>query len=191
MKIILGSQSKSRRGVLEKMGLRFEVMVPDVDEKSIRHEDPEKLTLALANAKADALLGKIKEPAILITSDQVVVCGGKIREKPENEDEAREFLRDYAEHPAETIAAVVAVNTETGERREGLDRAAVKFGRIPESVIEKLIAAGEVFSQAGGFCVEDPAFSDYIERTEGDVDSIMGMPKALTERLIKEVENTG
>ena len=38
----------------------------------------------IANAKADALLSKVTEPSILITSDQVIVCNGVIREKPES-----------------------------------------------------------------------------------------------------------
>lgn len=53
MKIILGSQSRSRRKVLEKLGYEFEVMPADIDEKAIRFDDPTKLTLVLARAKAD------------------------------------------------------------------------------------------------------------------------------------------
>ena len=43
-----------------------------------RSEDPGALTLALAHAKADALLPQIHEPALLITSDQVVVWQGTL-----------------------------------------------------------------------------------------------------------------
>ena len=80
MKIILGSQSAGRKKVLEGMGYEFETMSADIDERAIRLEDPVKLTLALAVAKSEALLPKIKndEGVILITSDQVVVCNGKI-----------------------------------------------------------------------------------------------------------------
>ena len=119
MKIILGSQSKGRRSVLESMGYEFEVMSSDIDEKAIRFDDPSVLTLALANAKADALLARIHEPAILITADQVVAWNGTIREKAKDENEAREYLRSYAAHPAETVAAVVVVNTATKKRQEG------------------------------------------------------------------------
>ena len=73
MKIILGSQSKGRRHVLESMGYEFGVMSSNIDEKAIRFNDPQKLTIALAHAKADALLPRIQEPALLITSDQVVL----------------------------------------------------------------------------------------------------------------------
>ena len=75
----------------KEIGFEFEIMSPDIDEKAIRSKNPEDLVMAIANAKADALVSKIKEPAILITSDQVVLCKDKIREKPVGEKEAREF----------------------------------------------------------------------------------------------------
>lgn len=189
MKIILGSQSKGRRGVMESMGFQFETMSANIDEKAIRFDDPQKLTLILANTKADALISKITEPAILITSDQVVVWDGKILEKPENKVEAREFLRGYATHPPQTVTAVVVINTATKERREGVDIAKVIFKEIPESVIDEIIKEGDIFTRAGGFSVEDPKLKDFIIKIEGAIDSIIGLPKGLTERLIKQVES--
>jgi predicted house-cleaning NTP pyrophosphatase (Maf/HAM1 superfamily) len=56
-------------------------MHSDIDEKKIRHKDPRKLALAIAYAKADSLLPQITEPAVLITTDQAVVCNNKIIEK--------------------------------------------------------------------------------------------------------------
>lgn len=188
MKIILGSQSKGRRDVLESMGYQLEVMSSDIDEKSIRHDDPDQLTLTLANAKADALLSKIQEPALLITSDQVVAWNGRILEKPENNQEEREFLRGYATHPAETVTAVVVVNTATGKRRDGVSRAKVWFRDIPAHIVDELIAIRDVFSHAGGFSIKDPLLQDYIEKVEGAEDSIMGMPIQLTRQLMEEVQ---
>ncbi|MDP2587280.1 MAG: Maf family protein [bacterium] len=185
---MLGSQSKGRSSVMESMGFQFETMSANIDEKAIRFDDPQKLTLVLANAKADALLPNILEPAILITSDQVVALDKNILEKPENEDEAREFLRGYATHPPQTVTAVVAVNTATKERREGVDIAKVVFKEIPESVIDEIIKEGDIFTRAGGFSVEDPRLKNYIVNIEGAIDSIIGLPKELTERLIKEVQ---
>lgn len=71
MEIILGSQSKGRRGVLERAGYTFDVMSADIDERAIRRDDPKELTRALARAKADALLPKIVGQALLVTSDQM------------------------------------------------------------------------------------------------------------------------
>lgn len=188
MRFILGSQSKWRADIFKRMGYEFEVMAADIDEKVIRFKDPRQLALVLANAKADALLPKIKGEAILITSDQVDVCNGEIREKPDTGDRAREFLRSYNKYPVETVTAVVAVNTANKKRKEGIDVVRVHFRPLLEDKISKLIASGCVFSCAGGFCINDPVFKDCIERVEGEVDSVAGLPKALTEKLIQEVK---
>jgi septum formation protein len=188
MRIVLGSKSRGRREVLESLGYELEILSADIDEKAIRHEDPEALTLLLAHAKADALLPRIHHEAILITSDQVVVCNGTILEKPENEAQAREYLHRYATFPAQTVTAVVVTNTATGRRAEGIDVARVVFREIPNDVIDGFLRSADVFRHAGGFSIEDPLLKDYIARIEGEPESVKGLPKALTKRLLQEVQ---
>ncbi|PKA50391.1 hypothetical protein AXF42_Ash013480 [Apostasia shenzhenica] len=193
-KIILGSSSSSRRQILSDMGYEFSVMTADIDEKQIRLEKPEELVMALAEAKADAILGKIHvidffdkdEPTLLITADQVVIHGGKIREKPSDKDEAREFIKGYSEGHAATVGFVLVTNLKTGARRGGWDKAEVSFRKIPDEVIESLVNEGEVLYVAGGLMVEHPLTSPFVEAMVGTADSIMGLPKVLTERLIQE-----
>jgi predicted house-cleaning NTP pyrophosphatase (Maf/HAM1 superfamily) len=54
------------------------------------------------------------DDAILITSDQVIVWNGQIREKPRDANECREFLRSYQHSPAEAVDAVVVTILKTG-----------------------------------------------------------------------------
>jgi len=187
MKIILGSASKQRKRVLERWGYAFEVMKPDIDEKAIRFDDPKKLTMALARAKAEALRPRIKEPALLITADQVVLWNGEILEKPENPEQARRFLKGYSQYPAQPMNAVVVTNTRTGSQLGENDENTVHFRKFPDDVIEQLIAQGNIFSQAGAFSLEDPLIAPYVERIAGTLDSVEGLPREITERLLKEV----
>jgi predicted house-cleaning NTP pyrophosphatase (Maf/HAM1 superfamily) len=60
------------------------------------------------------ILCQVPEEALVITSDQVIVYEGQVREKPEDESQCREFLRSYASHPAEAIVGVAVTNTKTG-----------------------------------------------------------------------------
>ena len=188
MRIILGSQSTGRKSVLERLGYEFDVMTADIDEKAIRSDDPEDLTLQLAHAKADAILLRITGPALLITSDQVVAWEDKVLEKPESRDQARAYFEGYQSQPPETVTAVVVTNTETGKRSEGVDRAKVIFAPMPSDVIEQLIADGDTYTRAGGFSVEDPRLQDYVKAMQGEVESIIGLPRTLTERLLKEAQ---
>ena len=189
MKIILGSSSKYRKSVLEKAGYQFETMSPDIDEKAIRTKDYYQLPLLIARAKAAALTSRVSEPAILIASDQVVVCNNDLHEKPSSVEEARSFLQKYnAGHPPETVSAVVVVNTRTGKRAEGVDIAKCFFKPMPAEVMETFIKEGDPFSKAGGFSIQSDIMGPYLEKMEGTIDSVMGMPLALLEKLIKEVE---
>ncbi|XP_050267472.1 uncharacterized protein LOC126712252 [Quercus robur] len=95
-KIILGSSSIPCQKILAEMGYEFTIMFADIDEKCIRKEKPEDLVMALAEAKAEAILQRLPigeyvkdvKPTLLITCDQVVVYEGVIREKPSSKEEA-------------------------------------------------------------------------------------------------------
>jgi septum formation protein len=196
-KIILGSQSSSRKKILREMGYEFETMAADIDEKVIRFEDPIKLTLALANAKAKALLPKISarsgsvhdgknndERFILITSDQVVVCNGKIIEKPTDEKEVRNFIKMYEKYPAETVTSVVVVNTSLNKTWQGTDIVKTWIDPIPQDIIDKYIATNDPFFVAGGLAIENSLLTPYINHIDGELESVMGLPKKLTGELI-------
>jgi septum formation protein len=186
-KIILGSQSQNRKKMMEEMGLDFEIMTADIDEKAIRHADPKKLVLELAKAKAAAIINRINEPAILITSDQVVTWNGKIREKPENEKEAREFLQSYNTAPAETITSVVVTKLPEGQQLGKVDVAKVYFDFFTEDEIKEIIKTGQTFSLAGGFTVYGENWEKHIKRIEGTRDSVIGLPKKITLELINKI----
>ncbi len=187
MKIILGSSSKWRRQIFAEMGYDFEVATADIDEKAIRLTDPRKLTLAIAEAKNVALRSRLSEPCILITADQVVVCNGQILEKPVDGDEARKFLHLYASYPAETYSAIVVTNTDNGKTTEDVDVAKIYFKPLPEEVIDQMIEVGDIMQASGAFFHDDPLLQPYIAKYKGTLDSIGGLPKDLTKKLIEEV----
>jgi septum formation protein len=186
MKIILGSASARRQTILKAMGYEFDIMPADINEKAIRDSDPEKLTMTLANAKADALTPRIKESAILITSDLVVVFQGKIIEKPESKEEAYRVLNAYNQEPISTVCSVVVTNTKTGKRFFGTDVSIVYFNPIPPENIKEFVESGKVFEHAGSFAAENPLFALFVKKIDGTLESIMGMPVDLTKRLIEE-----
>ncbi|KAF2302292.1 hypothetical protein GH714_034003 [Hevea brasiliensis] len=168
-KIILGSSSMARRQILSEMGYEFSIMTADIDEKCIRKEKPEELVMALAHAKADAIvtrlqtMGQLEENAhatLLITADTVVLYKGMIREKPTTKEEARNFIKGWVFWWSCSCCGIVLVtNLTTGTRKGAWERAEVYFHEIPDEVIDSLV---------------------------GSTDTVMGLSKALTEKLIAE-----
>ncbi|XVE94708.1 hypothetical protein REPUB_Repub02eG0032000 [Reevesia pubescens] len=190
-KIILGSSSIARRKILAEMGYEFTLM-------GIRKEMPEELVMAIAEAKAEAILqrlpvgGYVKEaePTLLITSDQVVVYEGVVREKPANEEEALEFIRGYSGGHAATLGSVVVTNLKTRFRKREWDRVEVFISFIlgfNNFAKQDLIEEWVVLHVAGGLIIEHPLIKPYVKQVVGKIDSVIGLPKALIEKLIKKV----
>ncbi|KAJ6678623.1 MAF-LIKE PROTEIN [Salix viminalis] len=154
-KIILGSSSLARRQILNEMGYEFTVVTADIDEKSIRRDKPEELVMALAEAKANAIIerlqieGHVEEDAqatLLITADTVVVSHGMVREKPNNKEEAREFIKGYSGGHAAVIGSVVVSNLTTGIRKGAWEKAEVYFHEIPDEIIDSVVNFVNAFS---------------------------------------------
>jgi len=188
MKIILGSASENRQIILREMGLDFEVRPANIDEKAIRLNDPNALTMALARAKAKHLDGQFDEPVILITADQVVTYQGQIREKPRNAEEARKFLESYNHSPAKCHTAVVVTNAASGKQAEGTEVSTVYFQDFSDEEVNELIKSGEVYKYAGGFTVRGDQWRKHIQTIDGHEDNVLGLPKELTRRLIEQVK---
>src|SRR3989344_1453461 len=187
MQIILGSASEGRKKVMQELGLDFEIVPADIDEKAIRRDTPEELVLAVANAKADALVARISEPALLITSDQVILCEGELREKPRDVAEARKFLQSYNSSPAHAVGAVTVTNSATGKLASGMQKSTIYFKPLPDDFTEDFIKSGKAFKYAGGFPVQDSTWTPYIERIEGGWDTAAGLSKELLADLVKKV----
>ncbi|OGE88566.1 MAG: septum formation protein Maf [Candidatus Doudnabacteria bacterium RIFCSPLOWO2_02_FULL_49_13] len=188
MKIILGSSSPRRQKLLSYWGYQFETLNPQIDEKSIRSGDLRALPLLVAKAKNQSLLAGIKEPAILITCDTIVIHDGELYEKPQNESEARRMLESYGAKPAEVICGVVVTNTKTGKTAQGLDSTKVYFHKIPAKLIDEMVKLGRVLDFAGAFHLDDPPIKPYIVHIDGELGTVMGLPRILTKQLIEQVK---
>jgi septum formation protein len=162
--------------------LNWEFQSPDIDEKSIRCDNPFELPLLIAKAKA-----AVFEPqeALLVTADQIVLFDGTVREKPHDEQQAREFLLSYSKRFAQTINAIVVTNLKTGEQVSNVDVATVAFDEITPSIIVESIRRGDCFSNAGGL---DPALYTVVQ---GEPTSVLGMNMRVLKEMINITYNNG
>jgi septum formation protein len=186
MKLILGSSSQFRRAVMDELGFEYEVMAPEIDEKAILIDDPDALVLAIAHAKADALVGAVEGEALIITSDQVVVWNGEIREKPQDREEAKRFIMSYGEHPAVIINGLVVTHVPSGRRVELVSAMHTWYMPIPDLAAEEILDTSDVMFCAGGLQTEHPLFRHFMIHTDGSDDHAMGLPKGELLKLLTE-----
>lgn len=112
MRLILASQSASRRALLEAAGLRFEAMPAAVDESAIKDSakaeglSPADTATLLADAKA-ARIARRHPEAVIIGADQLLVCEGEWFDKPEDVEAARRHLQRLRNRAHELVTAVV------------------------------------------------------------------------------------
>lgn len=189
MKIILGSSSTVRKQMMEEMGYHFEMMSPDIDEKAIRDSDPSQLVLKLGRAKADALLQRILEPALLVTSDHVLFFRNEILEKPDSMEQAREWMRAFQGNEVVGYTSVVVTNTVTGKRADGVTTAHIQFATIPEEVLEEYLRVADVMGAAGALRVQFDIIKPYYTITSGTFDTMMALNKEFTQQFIQEVQS--
>jgi septum formation protein len=187
---LLGSSSFSRKLILEQNQISFRVISPNIDEKSIGDRsfgsDPINLVTNVAAAKTDAILrSKLPELSshrILITADQVVTQKGRILEKPNNIEEARQFITGYSESSCSTVGCLVLTDLQSNRKVVGVDSATIHFGQIPSSTIEQLLHEEACLQCAGGLMVEHK-----LKSIEGTQDSLMGLSLRLLSDLLEKL----
>lgn len=194
--VFLGSQSASRRGIMdslaEELGFEYTAVSADIDEKEFRVSDPNELVMMLAGEKANAIMRRwlddsaFPEAGLLITADQVVVCGSDLLEKPASIEQAREFIEGYSNGSCITIGAVRVLNLENGQTTGETDICTISFDEIPKHVIDEILKDDGVLNCAGGLMIEHKLIQPYISNLEGGVDSIMGMNCSITVELMRK-----
>lgn len=194
-RVVLGTASAARRRVFDRLaadaGFSYAVEGADIDEKAIRRADAVELVVALARAKAAALVPRLPPAGLLVTADQVVTWRGSIREKPRDAEEAASFLSDYREAPPATVSAVAVTDLATRRCAAGTDTVEICFDPdIDDETITALAADPDVLGCAGGVMVERPALAGRLT-IAGDLDSVFGLPPGLTLNLVAAVAAGG
>jgi septum formation protein len=175
--LILASGSPQRREILAKLGLEFEVIVPGVEE--LDSGDPEFLVIENARRKARA----IDRPpgTLVIACDTDVVLDGEVLGKPTDAADARRYL-DRMSGRGHTVMSGLVVLDEDGEERSGLERSEVVFKHIPEAEKQRYVDFGEWEGRSGGYAIQTLG-STLVERVEGSVSNVVGLPVGLLAHL--------
>jgi septum formation protein len=153
--------------------VEFEVVVPGVDE--LTQGDPEYLVVENARRKAEAVEGKL-----VIACDTDVVLDGEVLGKPADADEARAYL-DRMSGRAHTVMSGLVVR-EGEEERSGIERTDVFFKRLTDAEKERYVRFGEWEGRSGGYAIQTLG-SSLVERLEGSVSNVVGLPVGLLAEL--------
>ena len=169
MRIILASASPRRQEILKNMGISFEVITSNVEEKNISCEILENIPTELAKLKANDISKKIQEDKIVIAADTIVIYKGKVLGKPKDEEEAFSMLDMLNGNECDiyTGLCVIAKKEDVEKVYTDLAKCTVKFKKLSNIEIEKYIPTKEPMDKAGAFAIQGIG-AKFIQSIQGD-----------------------
>ena len=184
-KIILASASPRRKELLAGLCIDFEVDTrnnfEEVIDPSIPHEEiPEVLSVG----KSNGFHRPLENNEILITSDTLVLCEGKVMGKPSSRKDAYEMLKMLS---GQDHKVITAVSIRDHKRIVTFsDTAIVSFKSLTDNEIYFYIDNFKPFDKAGAYGIQEWIGYIGIERIEGSYFTIMGFPVHLVYKHLND-----
>ena len=190
--IYLASQSPRRSQLLEQLGVRHELLLPNADEDAealevvLHNEAPAAYVRRVTQLKLDAALKRLKlrglPAAPVLCSDTTVALGRIIYGKPADAVDAARILTELS---GKTHRVLTAVVLGTGRKRgQTLCESRVTFADMSQRQIQTYIASNEPMGKAGAYGVQGRAAA-FISHMSGSYSGIMGLPMFETAQLLR------
>lgn len=190
--IYLASQSPRRRQLLEMLGVKHELLLPDAGEDTesleepLANEAPAKYVQRVTGLKLDAAIERLKRrglpPAPVLCSDTTVALGRVIFGKPADARDAARMLRELS---GKTHRVLTAVAIQSGRKRAAaLSDSRVTFEALTPRQVRDYVATGEPMGKAGAYAIQGRAAA-FITHISGSHSGIMGLPMHETSRLLR------
>jgi septum formation protein len=185
--IILASVSPRRKELLTEAGYIFTVVAPDINESAFGAEriGPCDYTKRLALAKARSVAGDFRN-GLVIAADTVVDFEGEIIGKPADAREAEEITRKLFSKPHRVVTAVAIVRLEDGVELVESDTTTVYPKKMNEEQMAEHIRSGSWRDKAGAYAIQEEG-DKFIEKIDGSLTNVIGLPMELLERMLREV----
>ena len=184
VRLILASSSPRRKDLLNSLGLKFDVVAPEVDEHRHPEEEPFDYVARVARAKAEsAVVGG----AVVVAADTIVVIDGQVLGKPGHPEEAKSMLRRLGGVTHEVLTGVaVARSTDIVQVVTAVESTLVKFLPMTDDEILDYVATGEPMDKAGSYALSGLG-AIFVEAVHGSPSGVIGLPLHTTARLLRGV----
>jgi len=187
-RIVLASQSSSRRRLLEDAGIKPTIIVSNVDEETdfFNAMTPEDMVIALAISKAHTVREMIDYPAIIIGCDSTFDVDGVSFGKPGTPEVAVERAKKISGRTGLLHTGHCIIDTERGIEIADRVTTKVTFAEMSDEEIEDYVASEEPLHVAGGFTL-DGFGSPFIPVIEGDYTNVVGISMPFLRSAMKQL----
>jgi septum formation protein len=184
-RLILGSTSRYRRELLQRLQTPFEVRAPDVDEAPLPGEKPNTLATRLALAKAHAVASTAPD-AVVIGSDQVADLHGQPLGKPGTHERAVAQLRQMRGQTVIFQTAVAVVCKDSGFEQSSLAAVKVTFRDLTDDEIENYLRIEQPYDCAGSAKSEGLGIALLASIESDDPTALVGLPLIRTCNMLRD-----
>lgn len=183
MRYILASKSPRRKELLGQIISDFKIITREVDESLPEGIHPKDGVEILAIRKGAAVAERSDYDCVVISSDTLVEIGGVALGKPACKEDAVAMLKMLS-GKAHNVHTGVAVHYE-GKCYSGVATTAVYFREMTDKEIIEYVDSGDPMDKAGSYGIQSGG-GKFVDKIEGDYDTVVGLSIALTKRLIDE-----
>ena len=183
-RLVLGSTSRYRRELMQRLCIPFDVAAPDVDETPQDHESPHDLACRLALAKARAVAA-LHPDAVVIGSDQVADLDGEPLGKPGTHERAVAQLQRMRGRTVVFQTAVAVVCQNTGFAQTDLAAVRVVFRNLSDAEIETYLRTEQPYDCAGSAKSEGLGIALLESINNDDPTALVGLPLIHTCRMLR------
>ena len=183
--IILASKSPRRQELLRGMGLNFDILTKETDERFPPEMPLDEVPKYLSLQKSLAFIDdELPADYLLITSDTVVICEGEILGKPKDREDATRMLQLLS---GKTHHVVTGVTVRSVEKTESFAvRSNVTFAQLDAEEIDFYIEHCKPFDKAGAYGIQEWIGYVGISGLEGSFYNVMGLPTRKLYQCLKE-----
>lgn len=191
--VYLASQSPRRRQLLEQLGVKYELLLPDASEdaealeEQLPFESARAYVQRVTRLKLDAGLVRMKRRGLpvapVLCSDTTVALGARILGKPDSASHAKQILATLSGKTHRVLTSVALGSS----RKHGqvLSISHVRFAPMTTEQIKHYVASGEPMGKAGAYAIQGRAAA-YVEHIRGSYSGIMGLPMFETAQLLRD-----
>ena len=182
MRFVLASESARRVHLLRTAGYDFEPQKSGFPE--VTSEDP--IQTVRANAKGKALAIARDPETVVLAADTIVYlpdlrAGERVLGQAKNGEDVKRFIGLLQGRAHEVYSGVAVVRGDDLAVRHALTT--VKMRKVDTAEIESYVRHAEGVGKAGGYAIQGRAGA-FVEWIGGDYTNVVGLPLALTGRLL-------
>ena len=174
MRLILASNSKTRKDIFDMIGWKYEVLTSQVDENS-SSTNPEQYVIDLSKDKATSVASQIQDKALIISADSIIYMDGKKFEKPKSKEEGFENIKKMSGKVNYAVTGVTIKDLYSNKEISFTDTTEVYFKNVSDKDISWYVENEKYLLNRAGYSIAGKT-SIFVDKIIGDYYNILGMP---------------